>query len=238
MALENIENGTLADAEVVNGNFEYLDDRITDTVSKIYANNSNFESRLTNLQSYLEESISTNIAAVNSRIDDADAGLEAADAKIDEIINCPRPELVPLVDWDNMAFKANVTDVRNINNATTGIKAYGGDYPLLRSGDIYLTEDFTNYGRILCLFCDDTGQTMYAKIWESWELDFILGLNTGDVNIIGGGGYRYWDVYGYAKELVYGGVTYKTTKKYFNVVGRQNAALIEIYGLKYEENGG
>lgn len=53
MSLENIEYGSLASSEVVNNNFEYLDERITDTANKIYSNNANLESKIANLNSSL-----------------------------------------------------------------------------------------------------------------------------------------------------------------------------------------
>lgn len=57
MSLEEILNGTLADPEIVNNNFSYLDERITDTVSKIYTNNSGFESKLSTLANTLNDTV-------------------------------------------------------------------------------------------------------------------------------------------------------------------------------------
>ena len=59
MALTKIINGTLADPEVVNENFEYLEEMITDTAAKIYTNNTSLESKFSTLSNSL-----------NSKIDD------------------------------------------------------------------------------------------------------------------------------------------------------------------------
>lgn len=235
MALEELENGTLADADVVNGNFTYLDERITDTVSKIYANNSNFESRLTNLQTYLTSLIDSNITTVNGRIDDVESDIDAVDERVDDITENPyaKPTLVPLIDWDNMAFKANVADVRIINNTTTGIKAYGGDYGLLHSGDIYLTEDFTNYPRIMVVWTDDGGTVLHSTIWETWELDWVLSQSKGWTSLFKCQySTYYWGVYGYEYKLTISSIEYKTAKNYFFTNGLQNCGIVEIYGLQ------
>lgn len=238
MALEELENGTLADAEVVNGNFIYLDERITDTVSRIYTNNSNFESRLTNLQTYLTSLIDSNIETVNGRIDDVETSVETVDEKVEEITENPysKPTLVPLIDWDNMAFKANVADVRIINNVTTGIKAYGGDYSLLHTGDIYLKENFTNYPRIMVVWTNDTGGVLHSTIWETWELDYLLGQSSGWTSLFKCQySNYYWGVYGYEYSQTISGIEYKTAKNYFFTNGLQNCGIVEIYGLQEQQ---
>lgn len=49
MSIVEIQNGSLADPEVVNDNFKYLDDKIKDTENKIYTNNSGLESKISTL---------------------------------------------------------------------------------------------------------------------------------------------------------------------------------------------
>lgn len=235
MPLTEIQYGTLADPQVVNDNFTYLENRITDTVSKIYTNNSNFESSVINLKNYLEGSISVNIRAVNTSIDNVQEFANELENRIDDMINnpYPTPEMTPLIDWETMAFKANVGDVRIINNTTTGIKAYGGDYSLLNYGDIYLKEDFTNYPRIMVIWTDDGGSYYQSTIWESWNLDFLLSQSKGVTSILGeiyGGGY-YWQIQGYQNSYTVSGQTFQTNKKYFWANSQQNCAIVEIYGL-------
>lgn len=57
MALTKIEFGSLADPDVVNNNFEYLEEMITDTSAKIYTNNTSLESKISTLSSNLNEKI-------------------------------------------------------------------------------------------------------------------------------------------------------------------------------------
>lgn len=57
MALVKIQNGSLADPDIVNNNFEYLEEMITDTSAKIYTNNTSLESKISTLSSNLNEKI-------------------------------------------------------------------------------------------------------------------------------------------------------------------------------------
>lgn len=51
--LEKILKGSVANSTILNNNFDYLDERITDTVSKLYTNNSSFDSKLATVTSNL-----------------------------------------------------------------------------------------------------------------------------------------------------------------------------------------
>lgn len=51
--LEKILTGSVASSSLLNNNFNYLDERITDTVSKLYTNNSSFDSKLATVTSNL-----------------------------------------------------------------------------------------------------------------------------------------------------------------------------------------
>lgn len=62
MTITKIEFGSIADPEVINNNFEYLDEKLTDTSSKIYTNNSSLESMVTS-------QISTLLLQVTSKIE-------------------------------------------------------------------------------------------------------------------------------------------------------------------------
>ena len=57
--LEKILRGSIATSDILNNNFDYLDERITDTVSKLYTNNSSFDSKIatvnTNLSSQVDK---------------------------------------------------------------------------------------------------------------------------------------------------------------------------------------
>lgn len=72
MSLEEIRNGSLADPSVVNKNFEYLDDRITDTANKIYTNNASFDSKIATLSNNitnLDTKMKNDISEQSKRID-------------------------------------------------------------------------------------------------------------------------------------------------------------------------
>lgn len=51
--LEKILTGSVASSSLLNNNFNYLDERITDTVSKLYTNNSSFDSKIATVGSNL-----------------------------------------------------------------------------------------------------------------------------------------------------------------------------------------
>lgn len=57
MALTKIEFGSLADPDVVNNNFEYLEEMITDTSAKIYTNNASLESKISTLSNSTDQKI-------------------------------------------------------------------------------------------------------------------------------------------------------------------------------------
>ena len=71
MSLENIDYGSLASSEVINNNFEYLDERITDTANKIYSNNANLESKIANNKLAVDNTISD----LKTKITESDKGI-------------------------------------------------------------------------------------------------------------------------------------------------------------------
>lgn len=230
MTIQRIEYGSLADSELINSNFSELETEISGVGSSI----STLQSNISSVNSTLNSNINTlsgRVDALDSAISDASTGLTAIATKLDNLYNLP--DMTALIDWDTMAFKANVADVRNINNTTTGIKAYGGDYGLLRSGDIYLKEDFTNYKKIMVVWTDDGCNYYNATILETWFLDYLLSQSKGRTSLINQqfNGNYYWAVWGYDYSYVYSNVTYQTTKQYFSVNGQQNCGMIEIFGL-------
>ena len=60
MTITKIEFGSIADPEVINNNFEYLDEKVTETSSKIYMNNASLESQIASQALTFNENI-TNI---------------------------------------------------------------------------------------------------------------------------------------------------------------------------------
>lgn len=68
MALTEILNGELADAEVVNANFNYLDERIDNTAASITTNNTMLLSQISTLSSNTTSSLNTLDTRVTSEV--------------------------------------------------------------------------------------------------------------------------------------------------------------------------
>lgn len=101
---------------------------------------------------------------------------------LDKLAGNTTPTLVALIDWDTMKTRNGGTDVRNINNTSTGIKAYGGDssFPTTsggsdsRKGTIMLKESYTLYDKILVVSSSDSGNIAKYTIFNVWELQKAL----------------------------------------------------------------
>ena len=101
---------------------------------------------------------------------------------LDKLAGNTTPTLVALIDWDTMKTRNGGTDVRNINNTYTGIKAYGGDYSFpttsggsdSRQGTIMLKESYTLYDKILVVSSSDSGDIEKFTIFNVWELQKAL----------------------------------------------------------------
>lgn len=97
---------------------------------------------------------------------------------LDKLAGNTTPTLVALIDWDTMKTRNGGTDVRNINNTSTGIKAYGGDssFPTTSGGSdnmastIMLKEAYTLYDKILLVDSDDSGRYTKYELYDVWEL--------------------------------------------------------------------
>ena len=68
MGLTTITNGSLADATVVNNNFDYLYGRITDTAASIGTHDAQISSQIETLDSRLTSSISTINATITNQV--------------------------------------------------------------------------------------------------------------------------------------------------------------------------
>lgn len=155
---------------------------------------------------------------------------------LDKLAGNTTPTLVALIDWDTMRTRNGGTDVRNVNNTSTGVKAYGGDYSFpttsggsdSRKGTIMLKESYTLYDKILVVSSNDSGTIEKYTIFNVWELQKAFSE-----------GYRFYlsnddDCYW----IIYSGVQSGTTTHplsteivWYNET--QNCSIIEIYGVKY-----
>lgn len=155
---------------------------------------------------------------------------------LDKLAGNTTPTLVALIDWDTMKTRNGGTDVRKINNTSTGIKAYGGDssFPTTsggsdsRKGTIMLKESYTLYDKILVVSSSDNGNIEKYTIFNVWELQKAFSE-----------GYRFYlsdDDSGYW--VIFSGVQSGTTTHPLSTdtiwyTEVQNSSIVEIYGVKY-----
>ena len=155
---------------------------------------------------------------------------------LDKLAGNTTPTLVALIDWDTMKTRNGGTDVRNIINTGTGIKAYGGDasFPTTSGGSdsargtIMLIESYTLYDKILVVGNDDRGNYSSHTLWDVWELQkaFSEGsyLNLFDTSD------QYWCPYSGVQS---GTTTHPLSTDTIWYTETQNCSIIEIYGVKY-----
>lgn len=155
---------------------------------------------------------------------------------LDKLAGNTTPTLVALIDWDTMKTRNGGTDVRNINNTSTGIKAYGGDssFPTTsggsdsRKGTIMLKESYTLYDKIFVVSSSDSGNIAKYTIFNVWELQ--KALSEGYSFYLSDDDAHYW--------LIFSGVQSGTTTHPLSTdtiwyTETQNCSIVEIYGVKY-----
>ena len=155
---------------------------------------------------------------------------------LDKLAGNTTPTLVALIDWDTMKTRNGGTDVRNIINTGTGIKAYSGDasFPTTSGGSdnmrgtIMLKESYTLYDKILVVGNDDRGNNSKYTLWDVWELQkaFSEGsyFNLFDTDSI------YWLLYSGVQS---GTITHPLSTDAIWYTEIQTCSIIEIYGVKY-----
>lgn len=154
----------------------------------------------------------------------------SADSITRRIAGRNTPVMTAIVDWAAMASACGVSTIKNLNNAGTGISAYGGDYggSGFYHGDIILTQSYQNFDAILVVFSDDNATYVSTAKWEKWELDFAF--TRGLYFTLFKNTSLYWSVYPMGN--------YGTTNHNLSTTTRwycqgQNSSIIEIYGLTY-----
>lgn len=154
---------------------------------------------------------------------------------LDKLAGNTTPTLVALIDWDTMKTRNGGTDVRTINNTSTGIKAYGGDtyFPTTsggsdnRKGTIMLKESYTLYDKILVVGSNDEGSICHYKLYDVWELQ--KAFSGGDFNFIYNDS-AYWSLHSGVQS---GTTTHPLSTDTIWYNETQNSSIIEIYGVKY-----
>lgn len=155
---------------------------------------------------------------------------------LDKLAGNTTPTLVALIDWDTMKTRNGGTDVRNINNTSTGIKAYGGDssFPTTsggsdsRKGTIMLKESYTLYDKILVVSSKDSGNIAKYTIFNVWELQ--KALSEGHGFYLSDAAADYWAILSGVQS---GTTTHPLSTDTIWYSEGQNSSIVEIYGVKY-----
>lgn len=155
---------------------------------------------------------------------------------LDKLAGNTTPTLVALIDWDTMKTRNGGTDVRNINNTSTGIKAYGGDssFPTTsggsdsRKGTIMLKESYTLYDKILVVSSSDSGNIAKYTIFNVWELQKALSEEYRFY--LSGDDADYWVIFSGVQS---GTTTHPLSTDTIWYTEVQNSSIVEIYGVKY-----
>ena len=155
---------------------------------------------------------------------------------LDKLTGNTTPTLVALIDWDTMKTRNGGTDVRNIINNDTGIKAYSGDstFPTTsggsdsRKGTIMLKESYTLYDKILVVGNDDRGNYSSYTLWDVWELQ--KAFSEGSYFNLFGTSDSYWRLYSGVQS---GTTTHPLSTDTIWYTETENSSIIEIYGVKY-----
>lgn len=177
-------------------------------------------------------SFNKNISSVGSD----DLALVKTDA-FDMLAGNTAPTLVALVDWNTMKIRNGGTDVRDINNTSKGIKAYGGgaySFPTTAGGrdtaqgTIMLKESYTLYDKILVVHTGNDGDFLKYTIFNVWELQ--KAFYEGYRFYLSNDDSCYW--------IIYSGVNSGTTTHLLSTdtiwyTNNQNCGIVEIYGIKY-----
>lgn len=155
---------------------------------------------------------------------------------LDKLAGNTTPTLVALIDWDTMKTRNGGTDVRNINNTSRGIKAYGGDssFPTTsggsdsRKGTIMLKESYTLYDKILVVSSSDSGNIAKYTIFNVWELQ--KALSEGYRFYLSDDDADYWVIFSGVQS---GTTTHPLSTDTIWYTEVQNSSIVEIYGVKY-----
>ena len=155
---------------------------------------------------------------------------------LDKLAGNTTPTLVALIDWDTMKTRNGGTDVRNVINTSTGIKAYGGDssFPTTsggsdsRKGTIMLKESYTLYDKILVVSSSAQGNIGKYTIFNIWELQ--KAFSEGYRFYLSDDDASYWVIF---SGVQFGTTTHPLSTKTIWYTEVQNSSIIEIYGVKY-----
>lgn len=106
MALTKIEFGSLADPEIVNNNFEYLDEKITDASSKIYNNNADLESLINSQVLTLTNNLNNTVETLNTEIESVEKSIENTNNSLKSVTSFLTPNYTKAVSFTSQSYTA------------------------------------------------------------------------------------------------------------------------------------
>ena len=145
-------------------------------------------------------------------------------------------DLTALSTADKANDKAKINKSRNslqdIWNTSTGIAAYGGDVDMANGyvrGTLKLTQSYMDFDKILVVASNDAADTVFCKLWDVYELNYMF-FHAYRFPVIDMGG-LYWYLFGKIRTGT--ATNYVLSTDTIWSCGAQNCAIIAIYGIKY-----
>lgn len=153
-----------------------------------------------------------------------------------------KPEITPLIDWEQMKEDAGGVDIRNkvVSRYIGGIEsAYGGDdgnivgkYKSPGGGTIVMKQSYRNFDAIMIRYCNDDGFPFAPLVMPTWLLDYQF-TNLPDVCLFHSAGVG-WHLLPFKLPAGYNSSNTNPSTELVWQCWWQNSAIIEIYGIKYK----
>ena len=133
MAITKIEFGSIADPEIINNNFEYLDEKVTDTSSKIYTNNADLEALINSQVLTLTNNLNDKVEVINSDI-----------KKVEDSVAETKDSLKEIYDWITPDYKKGVDAGATFTAPSYGVVMITFN---VNNSSAYITVNGTNVAR-------------------------------------------------------------------------------------------
>ena len=133
MAITKIEFGSIADPEIINNNFEYLDEKVTDTSSKIYTNNADLEALINSQVLTLTNNLNDKVEVINSDI-----------KKVEDSVTETKDSLKGIYDWITPDYTKGVNAGATFTAPSYGVVMITFN---VNNSSAYITVNGTNVAR-------------------------------------------------------------------------------------------
>ena len=153
-----------------------------------------------------------------------------------------KPEITPLIDWEQMKKDVGGVDIRNktvYKYIGEMERAYGGDndnivgkYKSPGRGTIVMKQSYRNFDAIMVRYCSDDGFPLFPIVMPTWLLDYQF-TNLPDVCLFHFGG-EGWHLLPFRLPAGYNSSNTNPSTELVWQCWWQNSAIIEIYGVKYK----